>query len=1580
LKFKKIFLIFFSLSIFLNPYLFPQAEAADSYLLSQNRPVFASSYKGSAEPSLAVDGDATTRWESQWGRDPQWIYVDLGATASITRVVVRWENAYAKSFRIEVSNNEYEWTPIYTNSAFTGGTTDIQVSGTGRYVRLYCLERTLPAYGVSVFEFEVYGTGGVNPPPRPPAPNVALNKPAVSSSEENNNPNLQPKDYLTRNATDGDRSTRWSSLASDPQWIYVDLGQPIQIGKVVLRWETAFGRAYDLQVSDDAVRWTTVYRQLHGSGGTEEIPLYASGRYVRLYGMGRGTGYGYSLYELEVYPYQAGDPQPTYPIPSIPPVSRVQAGSGSYEINDITQLEPLYPGNRTDRVQPPIPSNDWWQNLLIRRLGNGNGLVTLPLKAKYTRNGLALLYPGAGFINGDGGAINADGPPDLYVMAGNITNIAAMNAKVDGYGDFSVDVVLSDDSTAKMRTTLVKGSPYVYHTFSDPNAVEIYSPALTRIFDDSGATILSTDGSSLTADHIGIEVTNVDGAPTPRTFVRHYGVFAPPGTVFTKAGNKIKIRLGSGQNYLSIAVLPSSSDLNYYYQHGYAFVTNTQVQYAYDTAAGTITTTFTSMTSPKRAGFSADTLMALLPHQWKISDTPLTSRTYSSIRGLMKVREGNSFTTVDRFSGIIPQFAEPENPEYSRSNLISYLSLLDAQLANTSGLMNLDPYWQGKVLHPAAMAAMISHQIGDTARRDMYLSKLRTILTDWYTFSPDEPLHSYYFHYSSDWGTLFPWASGFGVNTGITDHHFTYGYFVFASAVLAAFDDNFKTQYGPMVEHLIRDYANPSRTDPLYPWFRNFDPYEGHSWAGGFADNDSGNNQEAAGEALNAWAAVYLWGIVTGNQAYRDAGAWGFTTELRAIEQYWFNYDGDNWIPEYRHGVAGQVWGSAYLYGTYFSGAPVHIYGIHWLPTAEWMSYYGRNPQEAADLYAAFLRDNGGPETDWRHIVWPFQSLSDPQAVIAKWNPSLLQQNEVFNAYWFIHNVASYGNRTTDIWAENGAAVGVYKKGTRYTAHVWNPTSSPMTVRFRNAGGVAGSAVVPPRTLAKVDPMQNTGVVDTQPPSTPGNLTATAVSSSQINLSWTASTDNVGVAGYDVYRNGVKVGSTTSTSYSDTGLAASTTYSYFVKARDAAGNESAASNTASATTQASGGGGGGSLVALDRTGWTVTTSPAGSGAANMLDGSLSTRWTTGTAMANGQYVVVDMQAAKTFRRIVMDSTGSNNDYARGYQVYVSNDGVNWGSAIASGTGTGPVITVDFAVQTARYIKIVQTGSASYWWSIHELNVYADGGSGGTPTALDRTGWTVTSSPAGSGAANMLDGQLSTRWTTGTAMAPGQYVAVDMKAAKTFRRIVMDSTGSNNDYARGYQVYVSNDGVNWGSAIASGTGTGPVITVDFAVQTARYIKIVQTGSASYWWSIHELNVYADGGGTPTALDRTGWTATSSPAVSGEPASNLLDGQLSTRWTTGTAMAPGQYVVVDMQAAKTFRRIVMDSTGSNNDYARGYEVYVSNDGVNWGSAIASGTGTGPVLTIDFAAQTARYIKIVQTGSASYWWSAYELNVYN
>ncbi len=91
--------------------------------------------------------------------------------------------------------------------------------------------------------------------------------------------------------------------------------------------------------------------------------------------------------------------------------------------------------------------------------------------------------------------------------------------------------------------------------------------------------------------------------------------------------------------------------------------------------------------------------------------------------------------------------------------------------------------------------------------------------------------------------------------------------------------------------------------------------------------------------------------------------------------------------------------------------------------------------------------------------------------------------------------------------------------------------------------------------------------IDATPPSIPAGLTATPVSQSQINLFWMASTDNVGVSGYKVFRGGVQIATTVSTSYQDTGLAASTTYIYAVSAFDAAGNNSAQSASVAATTQ-----------------------------------------------------------------------------------------------------------------------------------------------------------------------------------------------------------------------------------------------------------------------------------------------------------------------------------------------------------------------------------------------------------------------------
>jgi len=137
-----------------------------------------------------------------------------------------------------------------------------------------------------------------------------------------------------------------------------------------------------------------------------------------------------------------------------------------------------------------------------------------------------------------------------------------------------------------------------------------------------------------------------------------------------------------------------------------------------------------------------------------------------------------------------------------------------------------------------------------------------------------------------------------------------------------------------------------------------------------------------------------------------------------------------------------------------------------------------------------------------------------------------------------------------------------------------------------------------------------------------------------------------------------------------------------------------------------------SETAISRSGWTAVGTPTGGDiAANALDGNAATRWSTGTAMTSGMSFLVDMKAAKTFDEVKLDAGGAN-DYPRGYQVFVSNDGASFGTAVASGTGAGVTVTSKFPAQTARYIKIVLTGGATGWWSISEFNVLTDGSSGG----------------------------------------------------------------------------------------------------------------------------------------------------------------------------------------------------------------------------------------------------------------------------
>ncbi|MFJ6695338.1 discoidin domain-containing protein [Streptomyces sp. NPDC091272] len=102
-------------------------------------------------------------------------------------------------------------------------------------------------------------------------------------------------------AVDGNLGTRWSSAASDAQWLQVDLGSTVAVNQVVLRWEGAYAKAYRIELSTDGTNWTTAYSTAAGAGGNETVAVSGTARYVRMQGVTRATGYGYSLWEFQVY-------------------------------------------------------------------------------------------------------------------------------------------------------------------------------------------------------------------------------------------------------------------------------------------------------------------------------------------------------------------------------------------------------------------------------------------------------------------------------------------------------------------------------------------------------------------------------------------------------------------------------------------------------------------------------------------------------------------------------------------------------------------------------------------------------------------------------------------------------------------------------------------------------------------------------------------------------------------------------------------------------------------------------------------------------------------------------------------------------------------------------------------------------------------------------------------------------------------------------------------------------------------------------------------------------------------------------
>jgi fibronectin type 3 domain-containing protein len=328
-------------------------------------------------------------------------------------------------------------------------------------------------------------------------------------------------------------------------------------------------------------------------------------------------------------------------------------------------------------------------------------------------------------------------------------------------------------------------------------------------------------------------------------------------------------------------------------------------------------------------------------------------------------------------------------------------------------------------------------------------------------------------------------------------------------------------------------------------------------------------------------------------------------------------------------------------------------------------------------------------------------------------------------------------------------------------------------------------------------------------PATPANLVATP-GNAQISLSWVASQ---GATSYNVKRsinNGVSYSvlatNVTALNFTDTGLINGATYFYEVSAQNPAGQSG---NSSPASTVPG---------SLNRLGWVATSSTSGSDVpGNALDGNLGTRWSTGTSQTSGQWFQLDMGSPGTFNKIVLNAVNSANDYPRGYQVYVSNDGVNWGSSIASGAGASGTTTITFTSQAARYIRIIQTGSApGTFWSIDEIYVFG----------------TVPSVPADLTAAAVASGQVNLSWPASVSASAynlkrattsgGTYITV----AENLPGLAYSDTGLVNGMTYYYVVTATN---SFGESGTSPEASAhPVSTTSIPVEIALNGGQIQLG--------------------------------------------------------------------------------------------------------------------------------------------------------
>ena len=684
--------------------------------------------------------------------------------------------------------------------------------------------------------------------------------------------------------------------------------------------------------------------------------------------------------------------------------------------------QPARPKVTADFKGPPS-TNEWWSSLIWQFDDDpySRPMFPHPLAVKADAGGLAIGYPTEPAL-GDRD-YRFPYASDVHL---SVAGLHAPDARVKAYSDWAVTAAWTDGGRS-LVTTMGHGLPFVYARASGAEA-----------------RVEPPDGSSFNvwSEHGEVLGLTVHG--------HHYGLFAPTGTSWRRAGSALVSDL-AGKGFFSVAVLPDDNPatLELFHKHAYAFVTQTKVSWAVDAKTAELTEHFEVATELVEAGPNRvnEPLLALYPHQWKSTKASFEAPTYVSPRGAMRLLAASSFDVGRKVHGILPTL--PDLDQTQRDDVRGLVETASGGDLFPIGLDGKkDTYWAGKSLGRVATLAWIAHQLGDEASATRLARAMEGELQDWFDGKAPNS-----FYYDGTWRTLIGFPAGYQSNTELNDHHFHYGYFVWAAATVAALDPAFgaKARWGPMIELLIKDVANWDASDERFPRLRYMDPYAGHSWASGPAMFDRGNNEESSSEDMNFASAVTLWGGVVGDLVLRDLGLFLYETTASAVENYWLDVDHDVFPKAYGHPVAGIVWGDGATFGTWWDPNPIYVHGINMLPWTGASLYLGRRPADVREKYQALLAENRGPVHQWRDVLWMDLALADPSRASALIHDDHYFQPE-FGSSWaaveyWVSNLQALGQVDTSVLAD-APNYGVFRGARTRTYAAYNPGDATLRVRF----------------------------------------------------------------------------------------------------------------------------------------------------------------------------------------------------------------------------------------------------------------------------------------------------------------------------------------------------------------------------------------------------------------------------------------------------------------------------------------------------------------------------------------------------